>query len=104
MTAAKHIQSFKNRFTAMFLGSSDIHINRKQLFGYVVVKIIVLELCSEVLIVEGLQGWLCEKLPEASAVSDRANANQLQDRDSTGLGLSTTSSGIMHLRRKKHPA
>lgn len=39
----------------------------------------VLGLHGEVLVVEGLQGWVCEKLPEAFPMPKRVNGSQVQD-------------------------
>jgi len=47
----------------------------------------VVGLCGKVLVTGGLQGGgFCEKLLEASSLSDRASASQLQDRPAAGQG------------------
>ncbi|KAK4824797.1 hypothetical protein QYF61_019465 [Mycteria americana] len=47
---------------------------------------IVLGLHGKVLVVGGYRGGFCEKLLEASPMSDRANAGWLQDGPTTGQG------------------
>ena len=46
----------------------------------------VLGLCGKVLVVGGYRGGFCEKLPEASPMSDGANTSRLQDRPIAGQG------------------
>ena len=48
---------------------------------------IILGLCGNVLVVGGgYRGGFCEKLPEASPISDGANASRLQVRPTAGQG------------------
>lgn len=42
--------------------------------------------CDKALVAGGSRSGVCEKVPEASPVSDRANASQLQDRAAAGQG------------------
>jgi len=46
----------------------------------------VLDLHGKVLVARGYRGGFCEKLLEASPMSDRANASRLQDGPAAGQG------------------
>ena len=46
----------------------------------------MLGLCGKILVAGGYMGGFCEKLLEASPVSDRANASRLQEGPAAGQG------------------
>jgi len=53
------------------------------------IYLVVLGLRGKVFVVGSYRGDFCEKLPEASPMSNRANTNQLQDGPAAGQGLAS---------------
>ena len=66
--------------------SGDRFMVRRHVRKTAAIKQVVLGLRGEILVAGGYRCGFCEKLLEASPVSDRANASLLQDGPAAGQG------------------
>jgi len=69
--------------------SVKLHVclfGRGRYVNWNIICVNVVGLCGKVLVVGDYRGGCCEKLREASPISDKASVSRLQDRPTTGQG------------------